>query len=300
MTASLAPSTIKQYSKPLQDWIRYCQDKGINPLEAEECFIIGFLTTLIKNDASYGSVNTAKSAVVLISAQNFSGSKKLSRFLKGAFKLNPSRPRYETTWDIDPVLNKLSSWGPAESLDLPRLTNKFVLLVAIVSSQRLQTLASLRIKNIVKTGKGFEIRVPDILKTSGPGRTQPTIILPRYTKKDLCIASFLERYLEKTEKIRGTEETLFITTRKPFKAATTATLSRWIRSSLAECGVGPEYGAHSTRHASTSAALKKGISLDLIRRAAGWTDESQVFFKYYNRPVESSSANYATGLLDQN
>ncbi|KYN15066.1 hypothetical protein ALC57_12608 [Trachymyrmex cornetzi] len=64
------------------------------------------------------------------------------------------------------------------------------------------------------------------------------------------------------------------------------TVSRWIRRSLEECGVQSEYfSAHSTRHASTSFAAKNGVSIDLIKRAAGWSGESRVFAKFYNRPI---------------
>ena len=31
------------------------------------------------------------------------------------------------------------------------------------------------------------------------------------------------------------------------------------------------FTAHSTRHASTSAAKRRGVDLDLIRKTAGWT-----------------------------
>lgn len=45
------------------------------------------------------------------------------------------------------------------------------------------------------------------------------------------------------------------------------------------------YGAQSTRHASTSAALRKGINIEIIRDAAGWTKDSEVFARFYNRPL---------------
>ena len=45
------------------------------------------------------------------------------------------------------------------------------------------------------------------------------------------------------------------------------------------------FNAHSTRHASTSNAFRKGVDLDTIRNTASWTESSQTFAKYYNRPV---------------
>lgn len=49
----------------------------------------------------------------------------------------------------------------------------------------------------------------------------------------------------------------------------------------------PIFSAHSTRHAATSAAYVKGISLETIRRTAGWSQGSQMFARVYNRPIET-------------
>lgn len=297
MASSLAPATIKQYAKPLREWINWCEGKGADPFNPEESAIIEFLTKMFEDRASYGTINSARSAISLISIDDTSNSKKLKRFMKGVFRLKPPKARYEKTWDIKPVLDKLSSWKPTEALDLSQLTNKLVLLLAIVSLQRLQTLSGIKLSNMSKTEFGYEVKIPDLLKTSGPGRAQPLISLPYHEREELCIATILECYLKKTKELRGSIENLSITTKKPHKAASTATLSRWIRATLVDCGVGTEYGAHSTRHASTSAALKKGVSLEVIKNVAGWSKESTVFFNYYNRPIEPAPVNYAAVLL---
>ncbi|KYN06547.1 hypothetical protein ALC62_02626 [Cyphomyrmex costatus] len=45
------------------------------------------------------------------------------------------------------------------------------------------------------------------------------------------------------------------------------------------------HAIHSTRHVATSLADKKGISLDLIKRAAGWSGSSRTFARFDNRPI---------------
>lgn len=58
---------------------------------------------------------------------------------------------------------------------------------------------------------------------------------------------------------------------------------------MKESGIDTEvFSAHSTRHASTSAAHRRGISLDLIKRCAGWSGNSLVFSKFYDRPLTSN------------
>ena len=59
---------------------------------------------------------------------------------------------------------------------------------------------------------------------------------------------------------------------------------------MTEAGVDQKFKAHSTRHASTSKALQKGLSVDLIKRAAGWSQNSKVFCTFYNRPIEENFA----------
>ncbi len=69
----------------------------------------------------------------------------------------------------------------------------------------------------------------------------------------------------------------------PHKEICTATISRWLKQSLTEVGVDvSEFKAHSFRAASTSAAVNKGIPINLILQTAGWTN-STTFARFYNR-----------------
>ena len=107
-------------------------------------------------------------------------------------------------------------------------------------------------------------------------------------KPELCLASTIEHYIKVTSDIRNTSKNLILCTKKPHKPATAQTISRWIRSFLIRtCGIGEEYTAHSTRHASTSAALKKGIDVSIIKSTAGWSQDSLTFARFYNRPIEA-------------
>lgn len=79
---------------------------------------------------------------------------------------------------------------------------------------------------------------------------------------------------------------MFISFKKPFKKVSANTISRWIKKTLELSGIDiTVFSAHSTRHATTSAAYKKGVNIDVIRRTAGWTGESTTFARFYNRPI---------------
>lgn len=141
------------------------------------------------------------------------------------------------------------------------------------------------------------IRVPYRIKTSAPRRSQPLLSFSRFTERNnLCITSLLEHYLHRTKDLRSRDcDTLVISLKQPHKPVGVQTISRWIRETLTDCGVNSSFTAHSTRHASTSLAAKKVI-VDLIKRAAGWTDESRVFAKFYNPPIVNTDE-FANAIL---
>jgi integrase len=241
---------------------------------------------------SFSTLNTARSAVSLISNNTIGDDPLIRRFCKGASVLKPPKPRYDYIWDPAPVILKLGSLFPHEDLSLEKITKKLVLLLALGSGQRCQTLASLRIPFISFVNNKMVIKVPDHLKTSAPDRFQPLLLFSRFNERaNLCIVSLLEHYLLRTVELRSKDsDLLFISFKSPHKSVGVQTISRWIRETLLDCGVDNSFTAHSTRHASTSFAAKKGISIDLIKRAAGWTADSQIFAKFYNRPIINPDA----------
>jgi len=91
--------------------------------------------------------------------------------------------------------------------------------------------------------------------------------------------------------------TLLLTPQKPFRPASNATIGRWIRAFLKESGVPDLFTAHSLRHAATSAAARKGVAMDVIRRAAGWSPSSKVFFQHYNLPLRTDQHSFSAAVL---
>lgn len=89
--------------------------------------------------------------------------------MKGVFKLNLSRPRYDEIYDLAPVIAKIESMFPLSSLSLSELTERLVVLLALITAHRKQTLALIKITNIEEYDGGYRIRVPDPIKTSRRG-----------------------------------------------------------------------------------------------------------------------------------
>lgn len=213
------------------------------------------------------------------------------------FNEKPTKAKYQRY--LGPVLKELERLYALENLSLQDLTDKLVvILLAIVTAHRKQTLSLIKISNIRKTNNGYEIEIPDRVKTTRLGSCQPLLTLPTFRENlKLCAAATLERYLAVTKDPRGTSNSLLIKTREPFKAASKETISRWIRAFLGKCGISAAYGSRSIRHVATSAAFKKGVDIAVIKSLAGWSEKSRVFDKFYNRPIVQKNNTFAEAIL---
>lgn len=288
MLGSISKNTMRQYSTTYKLWWQFCLENNINTFEAPLSAVITFLVEIFNKGATYGTINSHRSALSLLLGNNVGADERIKRLLKGIYRQKPSRPRYSTTWDPKIVLDYISEWYPNQNLNLSIITKKLSVLLALCTSHRVQTLSLIKTTNINRSGSGIKIAIPDIIKTSGPNREQPTLFLPYFTDNpSICPAKTLDDYLKQTVQLRpkGTDN-LLITHKRPYRKASSQTISRWIKQTLAESGIDVTiFSAHSTRHASTSAAASAGVCIDTIRKTAGWSNSSMTFARFYHRPV---------------
>lgn len=301
MINSITKSTLRQYESSLKRWWNFTHQEKVDMFNAKTTEITNFLNNLFKEGAGYSTVNTARSAVSLISNYDINKDGLISRYLKGVFKQRPTKPKYSTTWDITPVLNYMEKLHPLKKLKLKEAGEKVATLLALTTAQRLQTLALINIDNIVKSNVGISIKITEHIKTSKPGAFQPELILPFFKDKPgLCVASAVLNYIDITKKFRNSNnKKLFIATTKPFEAVSSQTIGHWVKALLGKAGIDiNQFTAYSTRHAAVSAAHKQGVDITLIRRSAGWAPGSQTFFKFYNKPIQASNDQFARVILE--
>lgn len=210
------------------------------------------------------------------------------RFLKGAFEQKPpGSNRYYAIWDVNQVLQFLKTFSPNRCLSLKELTYKLATLLALVTIQRKQTLLQLDISNeyLKKSNDEYIFILNKHVKQSRPNYPVPPVIVARYTPdSDICPLLCLEEYIERTSKLRM-DNTLFISTIKPYKAVGAQTMSRWIKSVLEWSGIDVTvFKPHSTRHAAATAAFRASIPLDDILKKAGWSS-AKTFRRFYFKHV---------------
>lgn len=255
---------------------------------------------MFDSGAKYGTINSHKSALSLLLGKVLDDDR-IKRFMKGVYRMRPLNPKYHVTWNPNIVLNFLAQKWPNESLTLEALAKKTLTLLALVTAHRVQTFSLIKLSNLAIDGSTeVTIKITDIIKTSKVNSHQPILKIPFFDQKPaICPARCLVEYVKRTKSLRKSNcDFLFISYKKPHNKMSSQRLSHWIKDTLRDSGLDTSvFTAHSTRHASTSAANKLGVNIDVIRKTAGWTDSSSVFAKFYNREIVSDLNQFAHSIL---
>ena len=92
---------------------------------------------------------------------------------------------------------------------------------------------------MVLTDSIVKFSIGDKLKQTKPGKHVHEFEFPAYPTDDcLCIVVVLKEYIERTKPLRGNIASLFLTYVKPYKAAIKDTVSRLVKATLGNAGIG--------------------------------------------------------------
>jgi hypothetical protein len=263
--------------------------------------VLSFSTQLYNTGVGYSGINTARSALSLVLGpiHGMSAGKHplVVRLVKAVWRLKPPKPRCDSIWDANLILNLFRGWDDNVNLDLVHLTLKLLGLLALVSAQRVQTISALRLSNI-RGSEVKEISVDEMIKTSKHNQKQPSLFLPSFPNDPkLCVVNAINEYIRRSDSIRK-DDKLFISYCLPHKAVCSQTLSRWLKCILSKANVDVSvYKGHSFRHASTSKSSDKGVDINVIFSRAGWSQGSSVFAKFYKKEIDNRGS-YASAVLD--
>lgn len=100
MLSSISNNTLKQYLPSIVGWAKYCKLHKIcisNPTTQE---VITYLTKKFHEGLSYGSLNCLRSALSFLIGSHIDNANNIKRLFKGFYKLRPSAPKYNMTWDV--------------------------------------------------------------------------------------------------------------------------------------------------------------------------------------------------------
>ena len=148
------------------------------------------------------------------------------------------------------------------------------------------------LRHVSKTESCYKFFLKEHIKQPKPGKRNPELVLPAFpADKRLCVITCLDAYIAKTETVRNTQNTrLFLSYTKPYHPVTKNTLSRWVKYVMEKSRIDINMlRSHSTRSASTSAALRSGVPIDIIMKVAGWSTKC-TFARFYNKKFKPGVA----------
>ena len=135
-----------------------------------EVSVVEFLSYLFKNGAGYSAVNTARSALSTFLVNEYGltvgNSIMVKRLMKGIFEIKPPLSRYKVIWDVNIVLEYLRNFSADADLPLYMITYKLVMLLALTTRQRAQTLHAISIEDIKISANLIVIPIRTLLKHS--------------------------------------------------------------------------------------------------------------------------------------
>lgn len=269
----------------------YCDFHGFDPYEPSIRNVTNFLRLLFEDGASYSTINIARCALSAVldsgSRDSVGSDPMVSLVLRGCGNLRPPEPKYDTTWDVSKVFKLFQRWGFNRELSLLRLSQKLTVLLLLCTAQRGQTVWRFQLSGLKFTDFGARFNMKHLLKQNKPGDPLCSIKLYAYQpNRRICPIVCLREYIKRTAVIRNNEDQLLISSKRPHGSIARNTVASWTKKVLRASGIDTtRFAPHSTRAASTSAALAAGININTLMGQACWKN-ANTFAKHYNKPIE--------------
>ena len=295
--SSWKAGTTKQYDVYLEKWTKFCVEQKIHPGKPTKFQVMEFCTHLYHQKLSYSSINLARSAlsayVHKIDGMTVGAHPDVCRHLKGVAVSRPGGGRYTHAWDADVVLVLMKSWYPLDKLTYQQLAYKTLMLLALTTAQRLQTLHAFSLDSITWSSDEVVLGVDKLLKHTREGQSLDVFHVFKYEDKRLCPFRTLRVYLDRTAHMRVTKDNkklnkLWLSVAgadHSKKEVTQQTLAHWLKNTMKQAGINSNvFKAHSTRAAATSKAYWAELPTDYILKQARWTN-AVTFARFYKRPI---------------
>lgn len=291
VASSRRPGTQASYHCSWQKWCGWCDQRTIDPIRASVANIIDFLAELSDSGLQYSTLNGYRSAISAgheyVDGMPVGQHPLVKRALTGAFNLNPPRPKYAHTWDVNVVLGFIEGLGEDGGLSDKMLTYKLAMLIALTTANRASEIQAMNLEFMMDKGDNVVFSLPKITKTMRPGAKPHQVTLWEYAEKVLDVTHCLRTYIRRTAAWRKKKEQhqLLLGITEPHKPVKTCTISNWLKKLMAMAGIDTDtFTAHSVRGASTSKASQVGLSILEIMEQASWSN-AKTFHKFYKREV---------------
>lgn len=292
------PGTRAAYKSAWGKWVSWCGTQSFDPVHSPLEPIVEFLTVLYKDNKQYRTINTYRSAIsknhALINGQRVGQHPMIVTHMRAIFNMRTPKPRYQESWDVDILLKFIEKMGDNNNISLKMLSCKLVALLALTSAGRASELNQLNVKFMSNSETCISFKMSKPTKTCKPGNPLQSIVFNAFDTDSLCVVKCIRSYLERTSSFREISDNidrswLLLSFVKPHHPITTSSVSRWLKTIMAEAGINTnQFKAHSTRSASVSKAYFAGVSVTDIMQQAHWAKES-TFARFYCKPIHKSA-----------
>ncbi len=316
IASARAPATRKLYSSKWGVFESWCLTRAIDPVNCPVGPVLEFLQERLTAGAA---ATTLMVYVAAIAARReldeipLGRHRMVSAFMRGARCLRPVRPTAVPSWDLSVVLEGLvtAPFEPLESASDRILTLKVVFLLALTSLKRVGDLQAFSVsetcmdfapglvKVTLRPRPGY---IPKVLSTSF--RSQVVMLHsfhppPFASSEDerlhlLCPVRALKLYVDRSKVWRKSPQLLIcFGAGRSGLATSKQRISHWVRDAISlayEARNLPSplsLRAHSTRGVASSQALFRGVPLEDICVAAGWSSP-HTFVRFYNLDVDTA------------
>ncbi len=316
IASARAPATRKLYSSKWGVFESWCFTRAIDPVNCPVGPVLEFLQERLTAGAA---ATTLRVYVAAIAARReldeipLGRHRLVSAFMRGARRLRPVRPTAVPSWDLSVVLEGLvtAPFEPLESASDRILTLKVVLLLALTSLKRVGDLQAFSVsetcmdfapglvKVTLRPRPGY---IPKVLSTSFRSQvvTLHSFHPPPFASSEderlhmLCLVRALKLYVDRSKVWRKSPQLLICFGAGRHGLATSKQrISHWVRDAISLAYEARELPsplslrAHFTRGVASSQALFRGVPLEDICVAAGWSSP-HTFVRFYNLDVDTA------------
>ncbi len=316
IASARAPSTRKLYSSKWGVFESWCLTRAIDPVNCPVGPVLEFLQERLTAGAAATTLRVYVAAIAALRELDeipLGRHRLVSAFMRGARRLRPVRPTAVPSWDLSVVLEGLvtAPFEPLESASDRILTLKVVLLLALTSLKRVGDLQAFSVsetcmdfapglvKVTLRPRPGY---IPKVLSTSFRSQvvTLHSFHPPPFASSEderlhmLCPVRALKLYVDRSKVWRRSPQLLicFGAGRRGL-ATSKQRISHWVRDAISLAYEARELPsplslrAHSTRGVASSQALFRGVPLEDICVAAGWSSP-HTFVRFYNLDVDTA------------
>lgn len=317
-----APSTSKAYEIRWRVFQGWCAERDLDPSVCTISSVLEFLQDLLDKGRAAATLGVFAAAIATghVGFHDFSARNHplVKRFLRGARRINPPSRRVTPAWELQVVLDGLSSppFEPFDRADISHVSYKTAILLALASAKRSGDLCALSIHPSCMSftsGDGlmelwpnpaFQPKVITSSFRSRAIRVRPFYPPPHGSPEEerlhcLCPIRAVRGYLARTAGFRRSDQ-LFVHfgARSRGDALSTQRLAHWVCQAIRVAyevqgrPVPSGVRAHSTRGVAASTALFHGTSIEEVCMAASWSSSS-TFVRSYLLDVTPGSVTHA-------